>query len=96
MKRKIRPLAAAESEERKESTNTMANEHPSNQGKGAPQGAQQQHQEQKRPAAAPAQIAELTGKVSALLADLYSAEQVRILRAVAITNNLDLMGNAKK
>lgn len=75
----------------------MANEHPSNQGKGASQGGQQQQQqEQKKPQAPPAQIAKLIGEVSAMLAELYPAEQVRILRAVAITNNLDLMGTAKK
>ncbi len=75
----------------------MANEHPSNQGKGAAAGGQQQQQqEQKKPPASPAQIAKLIGEVSAMLSDLYQPEQVRILRAVAITNNLDLMGNAKK
>jgi hypothetical protein len=74
----------------------MANEHPSNAGKGAPQGGQQQQQEQRRPAAQPNEIAKLVANVSLTIEHLYPPEQIRILRAVAMTNNLDLLGQAKK
>ncbi len=69
----------------------MANE----QGKSGGQ-QQQSNEAAKRPIATPAQIAGLIVKVSETLADFYPTEQVRVLRAVSIANNLDLMGAAKK
>lgn len=69
----------------------MAGEHENNKQRGQQQ-QQQGQQPEKKPPATPAAIAKLTGEISALVADLYPAEQTRILRAVAITNNLDLLG----
>lgn len=73
----------------------MANE-PNNKTQGQQQSGGQQNEPPKKPQATPAQIAGLIVKVSETLQDFYPAEQVRVLRAVSIANNLDLMGTAKK
>lgn len=72
----------------------MANEHEGNrnQGKGGGGAQQQNQQPEKRPPASPAEMAKIMGEVSATLAPLYPAEQIRVIKGVAMTNNLDMFG----
>jgi hypothetical protein len=74
----------------------MANEHPNNRARGEQQQQQQGNQPEKKPPATPAVMAKAVADVSAVIEGLYPAEQIRVLKGVAMTNALDMFGSPKK